>query len=48
MYNIREKVSDQAGKKLKVFRAMHDMTVAQALDDILLNLPVQTEVKQND
>ena len=48
MYNIREKVSDEAGRKLKVYKVMHDMTIAQAIDDILLNLPIQLEAKQND
>lgn len=45
MYNIKEQVSDQSGKNLKIYRAIHDMSNAQALDDILLNIKVP-EIKK--
>lgn len=44
MYNIREQVSDLAGRRLAVFKANrgvsgHTLTNAEALEQILLALP---------
>lgn len=58
MYNIREQVSDKAGRKLAVFKASRDMsgrtlTNSEALEMILCALPateqiIDEQVKLND
>lgn len=39
MYNIREKVSDDAGRRFRVFRVNRDLTNSEALQLIFESLP---------